>query len=360
MRQTPWTLRTAASRRGFKQGATLVIIALLIFGATAANAFAAEQQYQGQSVLVQLTRLREGSLPRVVTAYGRIATDPAAERTMTAPAAAVVGAIDVRPGQQVTEGAPLVRLTPSPASAAAYAQAVSAVRVGSDLARRTRALVGQHLATEQELAAAEKTAADAHDQLAALTAEGAGGPQTLRAPFAATVTAVPASPGAIVVAGASLVELAPPHALVLRVGVTPAQAAAIRPGDRVAVTALGGRDTAAGKVLWRGFLIDSQTELVPVIIAPPNGRFLLGEMAQARIVTGEARGWVVPHSAILVDDSGTPYVVQAKDKTARRVQVHILGSDGDRDVVAGSLDPTAPLVLAGAHQLADGMRVRTK
>jgi hypothetical protein len=66
----------------------------------------------------------------------------------------------------------------------------------------------------------------------------------------------------------------------------------------------------------------------------------------------------VPHQAILVDDQGAPYVVQAVDGGARQVPVQIVLSDGARDVIAGSLDPAAPLVLAGNYQLTNGMAIR--
>jgi hypothetical protein len=40
------------------------------------------------------------------------------------------------------------------------------------------------------------------------------------------------------------------------------------------------------------------------------------------------------------------------------VPVQIVLSDGARDVIAGSLDPAAPLVLAGNYQLTNGMAIR--
>jgi membrane fusion protein, multidrug efflux system len=310
------------------------------------------------SVLVVETRLEKGALPRIVTAYGSVTGSPAARRTVVAPLAAIVASVFVRAGEEVGKDAPLVRLRPSPAASAAYVEARSALAVARQLVARTKTMLAQHLATGQQLADAEKSEADAQAAFAALDAEGAAGPQTLRAPFRAIVTAVPANTGALVAQGTGLVDLDRPEGLVLRVGVVPAEAAAIRAGDKAAIIPLGRRDALAGTVLLRGSVVDPATGLVPVEIAVPQGRILRGEMAQARIVTGEAEGYVVPHSAILVDDRGAPYVVQAPKKIARLVPVHILGSDGAQDVVAGPLDPKAPLVLAGNHQLQNGMAVR--
>lgn len=310
------------------------------------------------SVLVQLTSLRQGSLPHVVTAYGRVEPDPAAGETIMAPISGVVGAVYARPGQQVAAGAPLIRLGPSPATTAAYTQARSALQAADQLVARTRSLLGQHLATRQQLADAQKSQADARAALGALEAEGAGAARTLRAPFPAVVTAISTSPGAIVAPGAALAALARPNALVLRVGVLPGRAASIRPGEAVAVKPLGENKALTGKVVLRGSVVDPNTGLVPVAIAVPPGRLMAGEMAEARIVTGRVHGYVVPHAAILVDRKGAPYVVQAVGRIARKVPVRVLDSDGASNVVAGPLDPAAPLVLTGNYQLKNGMKVR--
>jgi membrane fusion protein, multidrug efflux system len=341
-------------------GSALLVVAALLVAATSVGHAAAQDG--GPSVLVRVAPLRRGSLPRFVTVYGQMEADPTARRTITAPTAAVVDSVDVRPGQSVAAGAPLLRLAPSPATAAAYAQALAALRVAEDLVGRTRALLGQHFATAQELAAAEKSRSDARATLAALDAEGAGGPQLLRAPFAGVVSAILTSPGAIVAEAAVLAELSRSGGVVLLAGAVPAAAAAIRPGDLAIITPLGGDAEipggGTGTVLLRGAVVDPQTGLVPVIITPPDGPFLAGEMAEARIVTGHIRGYLVPHAAILVNDEGAPYVVQAKNRVAHIVPVHILGSGPDMDVVAGPLDPSAALVLDGNYQLEDGMRVR--
>ncbi|MGH8290807.1 MAG: hypothetical protein ACREV7_17640, partial [Steroidobacteraceae bacterium] len=103
---------------------------------------------------------------------------------------------------------------------------------------------------------------------------------------------------------------------------------------------------------------ESDTGLVPVEVALPPGRFLPGEMAEAAITTGVKRGYVVPRAAILVNDKGTPYIVQAVNGVAHKVSVQVLDAHGDQDVITGALDAGAPLVLTGNYQLDDGMRVR--
>ncbi len=310
------------------------------------------------TVYVQQAPLHQGSLPLTVTAYGAVQADTSARNTLMAPVAARVGAVYVHLGQEVAAGAPLLQLVPTPPTATAYAQAVSALKVATSAVARTRQLLDEHLATNQQLADDQKAESDASAALSALQTQGAGGPTTLKAPFHAIVTALPINTNALVTEGTALLDLAPPGNLVLQVGVVPAQAVSIRTGDSAEVTALGMGQSRTGRVVLRGAIVDTNTGLVSVQISLPQGTFFPGESAQAAIITGTVQGYVVPHAAILVDDNGDTYVVQTEKMVAKTVHVKVLGAHGDENVIDGPLDAGAPVVLAGNHQLQDGMKVR--
>lgn len=310
------------------------------------------------SVLVQLTSLHKGSLPRIVTAYGRVQGGASAKLTIMAPLPATVLGVDVRPGQTVGKDFPLIRLMPSPPTLASFSQTESALRVATDLVGRTRTMVAQHLATAQQLADAEKAKSDARATLDALKMQGADGPKSLRAPFQAIVTSVSTAPGSIVAEGSALIELAQPRGLLLQVGVVPREASAITDGDRATVTPIGGGAPLQGTVSLRGAVVQAGDGLVPVDITVPVDGLFVGEMAQAAITVGEVTGYAVPHEALLVNDQGQSYVVQSVNMTAKKVVVEVLGTNGDTDVIAGQLDPAAPIVLSGNHQLDDGMKMR--
>ncbi|HEX4193306.1 MAG TPA: efflux RND transporter periplasmic adaptor subunit [Stellaceae bacterium] len=335
----------------------LFAIALSVASIALAEDEPKEKSKEEPSVQVQLTQLKKGSLPQTVTAYGRVEPSNSAQRTVMAPAAAVVDEIYVRQGQEVDANAPLLRLAPSPATQSAYSQAESALRVALDLVVRTRNMVQQHLATAQQLADAEKSQADAKAALAALQAQGASGANTLKAPFRAVVTAIATSPGAIVSEGAPLLSLAGPGEIVLKAGIIPAEAGAIAADDPATIKAVGQNDSVTGKVVLRGAMVDAASGTIPIEIALSASKLLPGQAAVATITTGEVTGYIVPHAAILVDDQGHPYVVQAANMTAKRVPVRILDAAGDQDVVEGALDASAPLVLAGNYQLQDGMKM---
>ena len=310
------------------------------------------------SVLVTTTKLRTGSLPRTVSAYGTVQADPSARQAVMAPTAATVAKIYVRVGQGVKNGAPLIQLAPNPQTRADYAKARSALTAATAQVRHTRELLSQYLATKQQLVDAEKAQADARAALAALETQGAGGLKTLTAPFRATVTKIDANAGMLVSEGAALLELAPPNALVLRAGVVPTDARTIKAGDEATIKPIGSDTHLDARVLQRGAIVDPHDGLVPVEIGLPPDTLLPGESAQVTIATTSVRGYVVPHQAILINDKGHPYVVQIVDKVAKLVPVRVLAADGAKNVVAGRLDPNALLVLSGAYQLQDGMKVR--
>lgn len=323
------------------------------------HAAAAQPDAGEPSVLVTLTTLRQGSLPRTVNAYGFVQASTPASRTIMAPTPATVGAVYVREGEEVAAGAPLVQLTPSPQTTAAYSQARSARQVAGQLAARTKQMFAQHLATAQQLADAQKSETDTQANLAALEAQGAGGTGVLRAPFRAIVLHLLASPGTLASTGTPLLDLAKPEGVVLKVGVTPADAALVGRGNAARVSVVGERQSWGGTVLQRGSLVDPATGLVPVEITLPVDRFFPGEAADATITVGETQGYVVPHAAILVDDHGNTYVVQANRMKARKVAVRIAGAHGDEDVIQGTgLNADQPLVLTGNHQLDEGMNMR--
>ena len=339
---------------------SLPAVAIAVFAA-APPTYASDTKDAGHdevSVLVQTAAVKRGSLPRIIVAYGVAKTNPTAQESVVAKVSAVVAAVHVRTGQAVRKDDPLVELRPTPSTRAAYAAAVSAERAAADALSRTKQLAAELLATAQQLAEAEKADSDARTALQALRAQGADGLAVLRAPFPAVVTAVSAAPNSIVAEGAPLVELARPNGLVLSTGVVPAQAVSIEPGNAAVVEALGRSETLKSRVALRGAAVDPASGLVPVDVSLPAGALLPGETARASITIGEAQGFVVPHAAILVNEQGDAYVIQAVRGVAKAVPVRILATVGDEDAVGGPLDVAAPLVVAGNHQLQDGMKVR--
>ncbi|HMN55834.1 MAG TPA: efflux RND transporter periplasmic adaptor subunit [Ottowia sp.] len=311
------------------------------------------------SVLVSVAPLKAGSLPRAVTAWGSMLSPPSATQVISARTSETVSAVHVHAGEDVPAGAPLLQLVPDAQTAASYSVAQSTLRDAERALARTRDMLAQHLATAQQLDAARKARSDAQAALEALKAQGAAGVSTVRAPFHAIVTKVSVARGALVAAGAALLEIAKAEDLTLRVNVTPSQARLVAPGNPAQVASLDGLHRVTGKVARRGASIDPGTGLVPIDITVPANPLFAGENAQAVITVGQTEGYLVPHAAILVNPEGKPYVVQIEGGKARRVAVEVLGAQGDENVIRGTeLKADQPLVLSGNYQAGDGMAVR--
>jgi len=326
----------------FKKLSALAVALSLVFAAAAARA----DDSDNASALVKVTAMKQGSLPVTVTAYGQVQPAANAKESITAPFGARVSVVDVQVGQQVAKGTPLVTVVPSLQTKAAY-------KLAKDTLERTRSLVKAHLATAGDLAKAES-------DYSVLQDAGASGPNALKAPYDAIVLKVDAAQGAAVALGDALIEVAKPDGLVVQVGVDPGQAMAVKAGNAVALTPFSASAASVeGKVMLRSEVINADSGQVPVQISFPTGKLLVGEMIRAVITAGQQSGFVVPHSAILVDDDGTIFVVQDVDSAAKKVAVQVLAVHGDQDVITGDdLDPKAPVVLEGNHQLDDGTKLR--
>ncbi len=310
------------------------------------------------SVAVDLIPLQKGSLPTSVTTYGRVVPSQKAQETLFAPVATREGVIDVRQGEMVHKGAPLLTLVPSPETRSMYLQAELSLHVAQQLLARSHQLAAAHLETAAQLARDEKTKADAETTLEMLRAEGANGPNTLKAPFDAVVLNIDVSSGSYVARGTALIELARPTELVFKTGVVPAQAEEITAGDEATITPFSGSGIFHGKVVLRGSVVSSINGLVPIEISLAGGPLLTGEMGKVVINTGVKQGYVVPHQAVLLNTSGQTYIVQSIQDVATLVPVTVITSKGDQDLVDGQLVAGAPVVGTGNYELQNGTKIR--
>lgn len=339
----------------------IVVFALAVPGVLLSGAVMADDAPSGANVsaLVHVAPLKRGSLPITISAFGQVKPAATAKEIVTAPIDAKVKSVAVQMGQVITKNAPMVTLAPSLDAAASYRQAQIAVAHAQTVLDRDRSLAKARLATQTQVAGAEKDLADAQSAVDVLIKKGAQGPLTFKAPFDAIVLKVDAGPGSVVTPGTALIELARPDGLMVELGVDPSHALSVKAGDPVSLSPLNaGKSKLSGKVLLRSAVVDSNTGLVSVQVSFPAGTLLIGENVHATISVGQKSGYLVPHAAVLINGDGGTYVVQAIGTVARKVSVQVVGSDGDSDVIDGKLDSKAPVILAGNYQLDNGTKLR--
>lgn len=313
------------------------------------------------SVQVSTEMPRQGGLARTLTAYGTVRAAPGGSEALSLLRAGQVTRVLVAPGQSVHRGETLLGVSADPAALAAYGQAVGALSLARGERVRTARMLAQHLATNDQLALADKAVTDAQASLDVLNRAGGGSAaQNLAAPFDGVVSSVPVASGARVAAQAPLLTLERTSRLVASVGIEPALRAQVAPGQPAEVQPLDGGVVVAGSVLSVGAMLDPATRLVPVLVDPagaappdPAAGLLPGGAVRVAVRVGEYRGWLLPRDAVLGDARGA-YVFQVEAGRAVRTEVTVVGSVDETTVVAGGLDPKRPLVTSGNYQLQDG------
>lgn len=318
---------------------------------------------------VQTVTPTRGTIAQPVHGYGVVAASSTNVTTVDLPYVARIEQIRVQPGQAVAHGTLLFVVQADPAAVVAAAQAKSAAQLAQDELARTQSLYDKSLATQSQLATARKAALDAKQALDAQQQLGIGkGRATIVAPLDGVVTQVSVAQGDQVQAGAAILQLsagsrggdARPN---VTLGVEPADAASIHPGDTVTISGLSTalqNARVAGRVAMVGASIDTQTQLVNVGASVPFGQsaFLPGTRVKADIATQAGTHWIVPRSAVLNDAHGDYVYQTGSDNKAHRVNVKATVEDGDRYGVDGALDAARPLVVVGNYELQDGARIR--
>jgi membrane fusion protein, multidrug efflux system len=310
------------------------------------------------SVAVQTQPPHAGAVPDVITAYGSAAPALDGGMTLSLQQEGRVLRIAVAPGEMVHTGQALLDFGASAAAVATYQQAINAREVARTQRIHVAQLLQQQLATRDQLGQADKALADAQAALDALQREGADrATQTLTAPFDGVVATIPVAPGNRVPAGTPLLTLTRLDGLVVTVGIEPDARNRVRPGQKVHLVPLGTGVQLDGQVIRVNGVLDPRTRLIDADVSVPAGAVISGATFRADITVGQLQGWIVPHDAVINDDTGA-YVFQVVGNTASRVAVTVAGTAGNDDVVDGKLDPQRPLVVQGNYQLSDHTAVR--
>jgi len=312
------------------------------------------------SVLVGLQRVQRGEAPEWLAGYGSAAPATGGSMTVSIPQPGQVARLAVTPGSVVRSGQLLAVFATDPSAVSAYDQAVTALTAARRQRATTAQLLTQQLATRDQLTQADKAVADAQTALAALRQQGAGQrTRLLTAPFAGVVTTITAAQGDRTQPGAPLLTLARSGSIVATIGLDPALAVRLRPGQAARVWRLDGGTPLAGRVTRVDGLLNPRTRMVDVDLSVPAGAVLPNEALKGEIVTGVAAGWAVPHAAV-VTANGPPRVYQVAGGKARAVPVTVRLPGERVDIVEGALDAARPLIVEGAYQVEDGVAVRTR
>lgn len=286
----------------------------------------------------------------------------------------VVDSVDFREGQTVDTATALVSIDAEryryrfesakadhAEAVAALADATAALQRRQQLAQKDPGLVA---AEEVETFRARVMQAQARldQRLAAMKlAELEQGWATVRAPVAGEIQERLVRTGQRVETGATVASVLRRDPLLVRLRVTEAEAARLRPG-MPATLAIAGREKPAGATLTHvGGAADPATRSVAVLaeVAKEDAPSLRpGAFAAVTIPVGSARHPAIPQSAIRPSERG--FLAYVLDGTTARERVLLLGlrSDDGRVEVLSGLAGGEQLVVRGGEALSEGAPVR--
>jgi RND family efflux transporter MFP subunit len=326
---------------------TIVILAGIgfyagLFGAAdKPDAAAAGSAEVKGTATVTTTEATQGSLSPTALAYGNIISPPQNSYVIQIPRDGTFKTVNVRDGDVVRSGQPIVTVVTAAATTGAYEQAKSALDFATRDVQRLERLFAEKLATNDQVATARKTLEDTKIQLEQQSKIGAGAnEQTIRAPFDGVVTGLMAVPGDKVQANNTIATIVSLSGLTVQLNLEPEDAAKLKPGAAVKLTNTFGSDVIEGKLRSIGASVDPMTHLVKAtadVPAAATAHLALGTTLIAHIDLPPRQGILVPRTALLEDSSG-PYIFTISEETAHKQNVKVLVETDDMALIDG-VDP---------------------
>ena len=309
-----------------------------------------------QTIIVKRQAFTEtfGAIGNVVGRAGHVAT-------LSAPSAGRVGQVLVSAGQAVQQGQSLVELDQAPFQTAL--QAAEAAFVAAQKANdRQQRLANEGIVPRKD---AETAAADlAKTRADVVVAQRAVQLSVLRSPISGVVTKMTATLGASVDPAQALVEISDPRTLDVLLNVTPTDAARVRRGAKVTLSAgaaAAGEPLGVGTVADVAVTVDSMARGVAVRVQAPTTRrpLRIGETVFGAIaVATRANAIVIPNEALVPEGEEFKVFVVDANWIAHDRDVKV-GAKSEKGVeITEGLKAGERIVTYGAYGVSDSAKVQ--
>ncbi len=295
-----------------------------------------------------------------VDAIGTVTQRPGHFAAMAAPTPTRVARVFVTLGQRIRVGDPLVEFEQQGFDAD-LKSADAALANAQQAYERQQRLAAEGIAAQKDVQQAEASLAQA--RAAQVAAHRDQQLATLRAPLDGVVTVMDAVVGASADPSRTLVEVTDPHALDVMLQLTADQAAAVRGGQAVALTAgqsLHGDSLGTGRVADVGVELDSATRTVPVrvTVGRPGRPLRVGETVMGHIVVGtHPHGLAIPTEALVPEGEGyRVFVVDSAGIAHSRAVTVGARTEGYAEILTG-VKPGETVVSYGAYGVTDSAKI---
>jgi cobalt-zinc-cadmium efflux system membrane fusion protein len=312
---------------------------------------------------IEIAPATGGGISGVILASATVEATPDAEAVLTARAAGTVTRIFKRIGDPVSAGDTIALVESRDASTIAADRSTAGARVtlASRQLARERLLLNQGVSprADYETAEANLAVAQAGSRQASAAASAAkvtsdGRSVAVTSPIGGRITSAPGNLGAYVQAETELFRVADPRRLQIEASVPAADAARVRPGDRVEFITNNGQKIE-GRVRSATGVIDPQTRQATVVVTPSSGGAIApGQLIQARIFArddeGGSAGVSVPQDA--VQTLGDRSVVFLRTRAGFKAQTVRVGSrSGGMVEILSGLSANVPIATTNAFLL---------
>jgi membrane fusion protein, multidrug efflux system len=310
-----------------------------------------------QTVVVSLQAFAEtfGAMGTVAGRAGHVAT-------LSAPAAGRVAQVLVATGQTVRAGQTLIELDQSPFQASLQA-AEAAFAAAERANERQQRLANEGIVPRKDAEAAASDVARARSEV--IAARRSSELSVLRAPIGGVVTRMSATIGASVDPAQPLVEVSDPTALDILLSATPTDAARVKPGAKVALSAgqsASGEPLGVGTVVDISGTVDSTNRTVAIRVQAPTTRrpLRIGETVFGSIAFAvRPNAVVIPREALVPEgDEFKVFVVDASGIAHAR-DVKVGGRSAAGVEITEGLKAGERIVTYGAYGVSDSAKVQS-
>jgi RND family efflux transporter MFP subunit len=355
--------------RWIAMAGAILLAGLVYFLFIASNPADGQQDGSGAGgpppAIVTLAKIEETALIPDFTAPGDIVAD-----RDSIVASEVAGRIQstLNIGARVSKGTVIAVIDSRSARLARDQAATEVRRLQADLAYQER-LVGrlqQLLKEEAESEASLDEALSSRDQTRARLAAARVALETanfdlsrtrIRSPFAGQLVERKIQVGEYATPGREIARIIGRAGSEARVRIPIATAGSLAEGQEVTILANGERRTSRIRsVIETG---DEVSRTLEVRAPMGTHNLKMGSAISITVPTGvERQVLTAPRDALVLRDSGIfVYVVNPKNKTARRVDVQVGEPDGERVAISGKIAAGDLIVVRGGERLRDGQPV---